>query len=128
MAHSSVSHLGYCYVGPFRFFPSGVAGRHVSDDKPRAFNGRAVPIVGMLYERRHTRLMSEFGGLAKTVPLLAVVFMITMLSSAGLPGLNGFMGELLIPLAAFSASPLYAAFAATGVILGRFIYSIYIRR
>jgi NADH-quinone oxidoreductase subunit M len=70
--------------------------------------------------------MSEFGGLARTVPLLAVVFMITMLSSAGLPGLNGFIGELLILLAAFSASPLYAAFAATGVILGAvYLFHLY---
>jgi NADH-quinone oxidoreductase subunit M len=126
VAYSSVSHLGYVMLGLFVFSLQGLQGGMYQMINHGLSTGALFLIVGMLYERRHTRLMSEFGGLARTVPLLAVVFMITMLSSAGLPGLNGFIGELLILLAAFSASPLYAAFAATGVILGAvYLFHLY---
>ena len=74
-------------------------------------------IVGMLSDRRHTRLISEFGGLKKVTPRLVAAFLIITLSSIGLPGLNGFVGEFLILLGAFAWKPMYAAFAATGVIL-----------
>src|SRR5213079_696633 len=74
-------------------------------------------IVGMLSDRRHTRLISEFGGLKKVMPRLVAVFLIVTLSSIGLPGLNGFVGEFLILLGAFRTDPRLAAFAATGVIL-----------
>jgi NADH-quinone oxidoreductase subunit M len=74
-------------------------------------------IVGMLSDRRHTRLISEFGGLKKVMPRLVAVFLIVTLSSIGLPGLNGFVGEFLILLGAFRSHPAIAAFAATGVIL-----------
>jgi NADH-quinone oxidoreductase subunit M len=74
-------------------------------------------IVGMLSDRRHTRLISEYGGLKKVTPHLVAVFLIVTLSSIGLPGLNGFVGEFLILLGAFRANPKMAAFAATGVIL-----------
>jgi NADH-quinone oxidoreductase subunit M len=73
--------------------------------------------VGILYERRHTRLIAEFGGLAKIMPVFAAFFLIVMFSSAGLPGLNGFVGEFLVLLGAWRANPLYAVFAGTGVIL-----------
>jgi NADH-quinone oxidoreductase subunit M len=126
VAYSSVSHLGYCMLGLFVFSLQGLQGAMYQMLNHGLSTGALFLIVGMLYERRHTRLMSEFGGLAKTVPLLAIVLMITMLSSAGLPGLNGFIGELLILLAAFSANPLYAAFAATGVILGAvYLFHLY---
>jgi NADH-quinone oxidoreductase subunit M len=126
VAYSSVSHLGYVMLGLFVFSLQGLQGGMYQMISHGLSTGALFLIVGMLYERRHTRLMSEFGGLAKTIPLLAVVFMITMLSSAGLPGLNGFVGELLILLAAFSASPLYAAFAAIGVILGAvYLFHLY---
>jgi NADH-quinone oxidoreductase subunit M len=74
-------------------------------------------IVGMLSDRRHTRLISEFGGLKTATPRLVAAFLIITLSSIGLPGLNGFVGEFLILLGAFSWNPRFAAFAATGVIL-----------
>jgi NADH-quinone oxidoreductase subunit M len=73
--------------------------------------------VGILYERRHTREISEFGGLAAVLPWFAALFMIVCLSSIGLPGLNGFIGEFLILLGAFRAAPVVSAVAATGVIL-----------
>jgi len=126
VAYSSVSHLGYVMLGLFVFSLQGMQGGMYQMLNHGLSTGALFLIVGMLYERRHTRLMNEFGGLARTVPLLAVVFMITMLSSAGLPGLNGFIGELLILLAAFSASPLYAAFAASGVVLGAvYLFHLY---
>ncbi len=80
--------------------------------------GALFLLVGMLYERAHTREIKNFGGIAKVVPVFAVVFMIVLLSSIGLPGLNGFVGEFLILLGTFFAKPIYAVFAAIGVILG----------
>jgi NADH-quinone oxidoreductase subunit M len=73
-------------------------------------------IVGCIYERRHTRMISEFGGLSSPMPIFATIFMIVALSSIGLPGLNGFVGEFLILLGAFQVNKLYAAISATGVI------------
>lgn len=126
VAYSSVSHLGYVMLGLFVFSLQGLQGGMYQMLNHGLSTGALFLVVGMLYERRHSRLMSEFGGLAKTVPLLAVVLMIAMLSSVGLPGLNGFIGEFLILLAAFSASPLYAAFAATGVVLGAvYLFHLY---
>ncbi len=78
--------------------------------------GALFLIVGMIYERRHTRLIAEFGGLSKIMPLFAVFFMIFTLSSIGLPGLNGFVGEFLILLGAFKVWQVYAIIAASGVI------------
>jgi NADH-quinone oxidoreductase subunit M len=82
--------------------------------------GALFLLVGMIYDRRHTRLIKDFGGLAKQMPVYAAFFMIVMLSSVGLPGLNGFVGEFLILLGAFKSqllgTPLYAIIGATGVI------------
>jgi len=75
-------------------------------------------LVGMIYDRRHTREMSDFGGLSKVMPLFAVAFLIILLSSAALPGTNGFVGEFLILLGLWQTTPLLAAFAALGVVLG----------
>src|SRR6185503_3256394 len=74
-------------------------------------------LVGVIYERRHTRLIEQFGGLAHRMPVYATLFLIITLSSIGLPGLNGFVGEFLILLGTFGGSTTHAAFAATGVIL-----------
>jgi len=79
--------------------------------------GALFLIVGMLYERRHTRLIADFGGLAKQLPVFTTFFMITTLSSIGLPGLNGFVGEFLILLGTFLNNKIYGVLAATGVIL-----------
>jgi len=75
-------------------------------------------IVGMIYERRHTRLIADFGGLSRVMPIYATFFMIVTLSSVGLPGTNGFVGEFLILLGSFQANKTYAVLAATGVVLG----------
>jgi NADH-quinone oxidoreductase subunit M len=75
-------------------------------------------IVGMLYERRHTRQIDAYGGLAKVMPLFAFTFMVVTFSSIGLPGLNGFVGEILVLMGSFEHYPVATAFAATGVILG----------
>jgi NADH-quinone oxidoreductase subunit M len=79
--------------------------------------GALFLLVGVVYERRHTRLISDFGGLWKPLPVFATVFLIVMLSSIGLPGLNGFVGEFLVLLGAFRTQHAWAAWAATGVIL-----------
>jgi NADH-quinone oxidoreductase subunit M len=73
--------------------------------------------VGVIYERRHTRLLADYGGLAKTMPVFATFFIIAMLSSVGLPGLNGFIGEFLILAGSFQTNPRWTIVAATGVIL-----------
>jgi NADH-quinone oxidoreductase subunit M len=80
--------------------------------------GALFLLVGMIYERRHTRMISEFGGLAHRNPVLAAMFLVVTLSSIGLPGLNGFVGEVLILAGTFVSSPVFAAVAATGMILG----------
>jgi NADH-quinone oxidoreductase subunit M len=80
--------------------------------------GALFLIVGMIYERRHTRLIADYGGLAKQMPVFATLFAITMFSSIGLPGLNGFIGEFLILVGAFKTSYVWAAFAVLGIILG----------
>jgi NADH-quinone oxidoreductase subunit M len=81
-------------------------------------------LVGVLYDRRHTREISEFGGIAKIMPLYAIAFLIILLSSAALPGTNGFVGEFLILLGLWKTSPILAAFSALGVILGA-VYLLY---
>jgi NADH-quinone oxidoreductase subunit M len=80
--------------------------------------GSLFLIVGMIYERRHTRLIADFGGLSKVMPVYAIFFMIVTLSSIGLPGTNGFVGEFLILLGVFQSNIVYGVLAATGVILG----------
>jgi NADH-quinone oxidoreductase subunit M len=79
--------------------------------------GALFLLVGMIYQRRHTRMIDELGGLQKAAPIMAGVFMLVMLSSIGLPGLNGFVGEFLIILGVFRVSPMFAALAALGVII-----------
>jgi NADH-quinone oxidoreductase subunit M len=89
--------------------------------------GALFLLVGMIYDRRHTRLISEFGGLWKQLPIFSAMLMFITLSSIGLPGLNGFIGEFLILLGSFSARPLWTAAATTGVILGA-IYMLWMYR
>ncbi|MGZ8869017.1 MAG: complex I subunit 4 family protein, partial [Thermoanaerobaculia bacterium] len=79
--------------------------------------GALFLLVGVIYERRHTRLLADYGGIARTMPLFATLFIISVLSSVGLPGLNGFVGEFLILAGSFQAAPVAAIIAATGVIL-----------
>ncbi len=118
VAYSSVSHLGFVMLGMFAFNVQGVEGAVYQMLNHGLSTGALFLLVGVVYERRHTRLISEYGGLWKQTPVYASIFMIAMLSSIGLPGLNGFIGEFLIMLGAFKADPRAGAFAVSGVVLG----------
>lgn len=117
VAYSSVSHLGFVVLGIFAMNAQGMQGGIIQMVNHGLSTGALFLIVGMLYERRHTRLIADFGGLAKTIPVFATFFLITTLSSIGLPGLNGFVGEFLILLGTFKANMVYGVIAATGVVL-----------
>jgi NADH-quinone oxidoreductase subunit M len=117
VAYSSVSHLGFVVLGIAAMNTQGVQGAVYQMLNHGVSTGGLFLIVGMLSDRRHTRLISEFGGLKRVMPHLVAAFLIVTLSSIGLPGLNGFVGEFLILLGTFRANPKMAAFAATGVIL-----------
>jgi NADH-quinone oxidoreductase subunit M len=117
IAFSSVSHLGFVMLGLFALNLQGVEGGILQMLNHGFSTGALFLLVGMIYERRHTRMIADFGGLWKQMPVFAAFFMIVTLSSIGLPGLNGFVGEFLILLGTFRANPVYAIVAATGVIL-----------
>ncbi|HEX3745262.1 MAG TPA: NADH-quinone oxidoreductase subunit M [Bryobacteraceae bacterium] len=118
VAYSSVSHLGFCTLGIFSMNPNGIAGSVLQQVNHGISTGMLFMVIGVIYERRHTREISEYGGLAHVMPRFAIIFAIAMLSSAGLPLLNGFVGEFTILQGAFEANRWWAAFAVTGVILG----------
>jgi NADH-quinone oxidoreductase subunit M len=117
VAYSSVSHLGFVVLGIAALNRQGVQGAVYQMLNHGVSTGGLFLIVGMLSDRRHTRLIAEFGGLKSVMPRLVAVFLIVTLSSIGLPGLNGFVGEFLILLGAFRSNPVLASFAASGVIL-----------
>jgi len=125
VAYSSVSHLGFVMLGLFALNPQGIQGGILQMVNHGISTGALFLIVGMIYERRHTRDMDAFGGLWKIMPLYGALTLIVALSSMGLPGLNGFVGEFTILLGAWEAgraggslgSYFYAGFAAIGVIL-----------
>jgi len=117
VAYSSVSHLGFVMLGLFAYNPQGIEGGILQMINHGVSTGALFLIVGIIYERRHTRLISEFGGLSKVLPLYAFFFMVVTLSSIGLPGTNGFVGEFLILLGAFHAHTKLAVVAAAGVVL-----------
>ena len=118
VAYSSVSHLGFVMLGLFALTPTAVAGSVYQMLNHGLSTGGLFLLVGMLYERRHTRMIADFGGLWTSVPVYAAMFLIVMLASVGLPGLNGFVGEFLILLGAFGRWPWATVAATTGVILG----------
>lgn len=128
VAYSSVSHLGFVVLGLFALNSLGIQGGILQMINHGLSTGALFLIVGMLYERRHTREMDDFGGLWKVMPIYGALTLIVTLSSMGLPGLNGFVGEFSILLGAFGSealgSPLYAGFAAVGVIMAA-IYMLY---
>jgi NADH-quinone oxidoreductase subunit M len=121
VAYSSVSHLGFVVLGILALNETGMQGAIIQMINHGLSTGALFLLVGMIYDRRHTRLIKDYGGLARSMPVFAAFFMIVMLSSAGLPGLNGFVGEFLILLGAFSSTalhmPWYAVAGASGVIL-----------
>ena len=118
VAYSSVSHLGFCTLGIFALNPNGLSGSVLQQINHGISTGMLFLIIGIIYERRHTREIKEYGGLAHVMPVYSVVFAIAMLSSAGLPLLNGFIGEFTILQGAFEANHAWAAFAVLGVIFG----------
>jgi NADH-quinone oxidoreductase subunit M len=125
VAYSSVSHMGYVILGLFSLNMVGASGALYQMLNHGVSTGGLFLLVGMIYERRHTREISEFGGLTKVMPLFAVAFMIITLSSVALPGTNGFVGEFLILLGAWKASPGLAAISALGVIFGA-VYMLWV--
>ena len=116
VAYSSVSHLGFVMLGIFTLNVQGVMGGVIQMINHGLSTGALFLMVGMIYERRHTRLITEFGGLWKVIPAFSALFLVVTLSSLGLPGLNGFVGEFLILLGAFQVNRWLAAVAATGII------------
>jgi NADH-quinone oxidoreductase subunit M len=118
VAYSSVSHLGFVMLGIFVFTQQGMQGGILQNINHGLSTGALFLLVGMIYERRHTREISAFGGLWQVLPVFAFFFLVTTLSSIGLPGLNGFVGEFLVLLGAFGPHARLTALAATGVILG----------
>jgi len=118
VAYSSVSHLGLCMLGIFSMNPNGLQGAIFQMINHGISTSGLFLIVGIVYERRHTRMIADFGGLSKTMPVYATIFMIMTMSSIGLPGLNGFIGEATILMGAFQAHPWWAVVATTGIILG----------
>jgi NADH-quinone oxidoreductase subunit M len=122
VAYSSVSHLGFVMLGIFSVTQQGVAGAILQMVNHGISTGALFLLVGVIYERRHTRLLASFGGLAKVMPLYTLLFVIVTMSSVGLPGTNGFIGEFMILNGTFLSERLptsfvFALFASTGVIL-----------
>ncbi len=117
VAYSSVAHLGFIVLGTFAITTESLTGSVVQMVNHGISTGALFFLVGWMYERRHTRQISELGGLQKSAPVFAGVFTLVMFSSIGLPGLNGFVGEFLILIGAFVANPWIASVAATGVII-----------
>ena len=117
VAYSSVSHMGMVTLGMFALTPVGITGSILQQINHGISTGALFLIVGIVYERRHTREISEYGGLSKVMPVYAAVFMIMMMSSIGLPTLNGFIGEILILQGVFVVNKLWAAMGAAGIVL-----------
>jgi NADH-quinone oxidoreductase subunit M len=117
VAYSSVAHLGFIVLGIFALNREGIEGAILQMVNHGISTGALFFLVGMIYERRHTREIAKLRGLQKVAPIFAGVFMVVMLSSVGLPGLNGFVGEFLILLGSFVAHRWWTVVAAAGVIL-----------
>ncbi|MDH4223167.1 MAG: NADH-quinone oxidoreductase subunit M [candidate division Zixibacteria bacterium] len=117
VAFSSVSHLGFVMLGLFALNMQGIQGGVLQMINHGISTGALFLIVGMIYERRHTRMIEDYGGIARVVPIFSIFFMIVALSSIGLPGTNGFVGEFLILLGAFNSRIIYAVLGAIGIIL-----------
>ncbi len=117
VAYSSVAHMGFIVLGIFAFNSQGLEGAVLQMVNHGISTGALFILVGWIYERRHTRQIAELGGLQSAAPIMAAVFTLVMLSSIGLPGLNGFTGEFLILLGAFQSAQWWAVVAASGVIL-----------
>jgi NADH-quinone oxidoreductase subunit M len=118
VAYSSVSHLGIVMLGIFTFSMEGITGAIYLMVAHGLSTGALFLLIGMIYEQKHTRLIQDYGGIMKVVPIFGVFFLIATLSSIGLPGLNGFVGEILILLSAFRDNKIFGVLAASGMVLG----------
>ena len=118
VAYSSVSHMGFCTLGIFALNPAGISGSILQQINHAVSTGLLFLLVGVVYERRHTREIAEYGGLLKVMPAFSFVFLITALSSMGMPPLNGFIGELAILQGAFKENFWWALACAIGIALG----------
>ena len=118
VAFSSVSHMGVVTLGLFALNETGMVGSVVQMVAHGVSTGALFLLVGFLYERRHTRLLAKFGGVAKAMPIYATIFLVVSFSSIALPGTNGFIGEFMILVGTWQASPWHVVFAVTGAILG----------
>jgi len=118
IAYSSISHLGFCTLGIFTLNPAGIAGSMLQQINHGISTGMLFLIVGVAYERRHTRLIAAYGGLLKAMPIFTIVFFIAALSSMGMPGLNGFIGEITILQGAYQVSVNWAFWVVAGIALG----------
>jgi NADH-quinone oxidoreductase subunit M len=116
VAYSSVAHLGFVTLGLFTLNQQGLVGGVIQMVNHGLSTGALFLMVGMIYERRHTRLIAQFGGLWKVIPAFSALFLVVTLSSLGLPGLNGFVGEFLVLLGAFQVNGWLAAAATSGII------------
>jgi NADH-quinone oxidoreductase subunit M len=118
VAYSSVSHMAMVMLGMFAMTPVGITGSIVQQINHGISTGALFLIVGIVYERRHTRAIADYAGLSKVMPVFAAVFLIMTMSSIGLPALNGFIGEVLILQGVFVVNKIWAAVAASGIVLG----------
>ena len=118
VAYSSVSHLGFCTLGIISLNPAGISGSIIQQINHGISTGMLFLIVGVVYERRHTREISEYGGLVRVMPMFTLIFAIAALSSMGMPPLNGFIGEITILGGAFQMSKIWALWGAVGIALG----------
>jgi NADH-quinone oxidoreductase subunit M len=120
VAYSSVAHMGFVIIGIFALQVEGLQGGMLVMISHGISTGALFLLVGMLYERRHTRLIADFGGIARVAPWLTTAFVITALTSIGLPGTSGFVGEFLTLLSVFEYHPGFGIFAASGVIFAAY--------
>jgi len=118
IAYSSVSHLGFCMLGMFALNPLGIEGSVLQMINHGLSTGGLFLLVGLIYERRHTKEIAQFGGLAHVMPVYATFTLVIFLASMGLPTLNGFIGEFMILQAAYAVNKVWAYWAVTGIVLG----------
>jgi NADH-quinone oxidoreductase subunit M len=128
VAYSSVAHMGFIVLGSFALTPQAVSGAVLQMVNHGLSTGALFLLVGVLYERRHTRLLKDYGGIWVKVPIFGSFFIITALSSVGLPGMNGFVGEFTILLGTFKMNVAYAAIATFGIVLAAWYLLLAVRR
>jgi NADH-quinone oxidoreductase subunit M len=117
VAYSSVSHLGFIVLGTFALTSAGLQGAVIQNVNHGLTTGALFLLVGMIYERRHTKKIEDFGGLWKVMPIYSGLFLFASFASIGLPGLNGFVGEFLVLIGTYATLPVFAIVAAGGVVL-----------